>query len=62
VDLLVESLPLVSGQEGAGDVSVGAPGLADQVELSGPGDGLGAVGRAELVQDVAGVLLDGVEG
>src|SRR5918995_3308958 len=37
-------------------------GLADQAELSGPGCGLGAVGRAELVQDVAGVLLDGVEG
>src|SRR5918994_6929546 len=37
-------------------------GLADQAELSGPGCGLGAVGRAELVQDVADVLLDGVEG
>jgi hypothetical protein len=34
----------------------------DQAQLSCPGDGLGAVGRAELAQDVADVLLDGIEG
>ena len=34
----------------------------DQVQLAGPGDGLGAVGRAELGQDVAHVLFDGVQG
>src|SRR5215472_13112548 len=36
-------------------------GLGDQAELAGPGDGLGAVGRAELAQDVADVLFDRVE-
>ena len=36
--------------------------LGDQAQFPGPGDGLGAVGRAELVHDVADVLLDGVEG
>ena len=36
--------------------------LGDQAELACAGDGLGAVGRAELAQDVADVLLDGVEG
>jgi hypothetical protein len=36
--------------------------LGDQAKLPRPGDGLGAIGRAELVQDVADVLLDGVEG
>ena len=35
--------------------------LGDQPQLSRPRDGLGAVGRAELVQDVADVLLDGVQ-
>ena len=34
----------------------------DQAELPGPGDGLGPVGRAELTQDMAYMLLDGVEG
>ena len=37
-------------------------GLADQAELAGAGDGFGAVGRAEFVQEVADVFLDGVEG
>src|SRR6266545_1288616 len=31
--------------------------LWDQAELAGPGHGFGAVGRAQLVEDVAGVLL-----
>jgi hypothetical protein len=35
--------------------------LGDQAELAGPGDGLGAVGRAELAQQVADVLLHRVE-
>ena len=34
----------------------------DEAQLTGPGDGLGAVGRAELAQHVAHVLLDGVQG
>src|SRR6266702_1585370 len=42
--------------------SVQAPGLGDQSELAGPGDGLGAVGRAELAEDVADVLLNRIEG
>ena len=37
-------------------------GLGDQSELAGLGDGLGAVGRPQLAQDVADVLFDGVEG
>ena len=38
------------------------PGASgDQAQLAGPGDGLGPVGRAELAQDMADVLLDGVE-
>ncbi len=37
-------------------------GLGDQAESAGPGDGLGAVSRAELGEDVADVLFDGVEG
>jgi hypothetical protein len=43
-------------------VGGGGAGLADRAQLSGSGCGFGAVGRAELVQDVADVLLDGVEG
>ena len=39
-----------------------AAALTDQAELPRAGHGLGAVGRAELVHDVADVLLDGVEG
>jgi hypothetical protein len=62
VDLLVESLAAGVVHEGAGGVGGGGAGLADQAELSGSGCGFGAVGRAELVQDVADVLLDGVEG
>src|SRR5215470_15661625 len=41
--------------------SAGRGGLGNQAELAGPGDGLGAVGRAELAQDVADVLFDRVE-
>ena len=41
--------------------SYGAPS-GDQAQLPCPGDGLGAVGRAELGQEMADVLLDGVEG
>src|SRR5262249_6726337 len=37
-------------------------GLGGQPEFPRPGDGLGAVGRAELAEQVADVLLDGVEG
>jgi Family of unknown function (DUF5999) len=36
--------------------------LGDQAQLSCPGDGLGAVGRTKLVQDMADVFLDGVDG
>src|SRR5580693_7662929 len=35
--------------------------LGDQAELARAGDGLGAVGRAELAQEVAEVLFHGVE-
>src|SRR4249920_3824361 len=34
------------------------PWLAEQPQLAGPGGRLGAVGRAEFVEDVADVLLD----
>src|SRR5262249_46658735 len=37
-------------------------GLGDQPELAGAGDGLGAVGRAELDVQVGDVFLDGGEG
>jgi hypothetical protein len=37
-----------------------AAALADQAELPRPGGGLGAVGRAELGQHMADVLLDGI--
>src|SRR5262249_8355618 len=40
----------------------GEAGLGDQPELAGAGDGLGAVGRAELAEHVGDVFLDGVEG
>ena len=40
--------------------SAGASG--DEAELPGPGDGLGAVGRAELAEKMADMLLHGVEG
>jgi hypothetical protein len=35
--------------------------LRDQVELAGLGHGLGSAGRAQLVEDVTHVTLDGVE-
>ena len=38
------------------------PSRSQQVQLARPGDGLGAVGRAELAQDMADMFLDGVEG
>src|SRR6516162_6005940 len=38
------------------------PPLRDQPEFPRPGDGLGAVGRAELAQQVADMLLDGIDG
>ena len=41
--------------------SAAGAGLGDQAELAGAGDGLGAVGRAELAQQVADVLFDRVE-
>ena len=47
--------------EGVTGSDTGA-GLADQPEFPRPGDSLGAVGRAEFAQDVADVLLDGIEG
>ena len=36
--------------------------VGDQAQLTSPRNGLGAVGRAELAQNVADMLLDGVEG
>ena len=36
--------------------------LGDQAQLSRPGDGLRAVGRTKLVQDMADMLFDGVDG
>src|SRR5262245_56424626 len=44
--------------------SMGGPGngLGDQPELAGAGGGFGAVGRAELAEQVSDVLLDGIEG
>src|SRR5215470_11622984 len=47
--------------DGAARGSAGRAGLRNQAELAGPGDGLGAVGRAELAEDVADVLFDRVE-
>ena len=60
VDTAGEILSTRLQHEGAGDAR--RPALRDQAELAGAGDGLGAVARAELGQDVADVLLDGVEG
>src|SRR5215203_32760 len=36
--------------------------LGEQAQLPRPGDRFGAVGRAELVENMADVLFDGVEG
>jgi hypothetical protein len=52
--------PLMAAQ--FGEVLGAADRLPEQPEHPGTGDGLGAVGRAELVEDVADVLLDRVEG
>ena len=52
--------PAVWHHGAAGDRAAGA-GLGDQAELAGPGDGLGAVGRAELARQVADVLFHRVE-
>ena len=38
------------------------PSRSQQVQLARPGDGLGAVRRAKLAQDMADMFLDGVEG
>jgi hypothetical protein len=40
---------------------LGGAALGDQAELPRAGDGLGAVGRAELAEDVGDVLFDRVE-
>ena len=45
--------------ERAAEIGYGAP-LGDQVQFPCPGDGLGAVGGAELVQHVADVFFDAV--
>ena len=50
------------GDRHAAPGSAAGAGLGDQSELAGLGDGLGAVGRPQLAQDVADVLFDGVEG
>src|SRR5215467_15422267 len=42
--------------------SAGEAGLGDQPELAGAGGGLGAVGRAELAEQVGDVFFDGGEG
>src|SRR5215218_7584345 len=39
----------------------GLPGLPEQLQFPGAGDRLGAVGHPELVQEVADVLLGGVQ-
>ena len=44
-----------------GRLTAEQPVSGDQAELTGPGGGLGAVGGAELAQDVGHVLFDGVE-
>ena len=44
-----------SGRTGREKPGAGS-GLREQAELAGAGDGLGAVGRAELAQQVADVL------
>ncbi len=49
------------GHDSAAGIGCGA-GLGDQAEFAGLGDGFGAVSRAELGEDVADVLFDGVEG
>ena len=41
---------------------IGRALLGDQAQLSRPGDGLRAVGRTKLVQDMADMLFDGVDG
>ena len=42
--------------------AVGSAGLVDQAELAGAGDGFGAVGGAEFVQEVADVNRPGMSG
>src|SRR5262249_1692937 len=42
--------------------AAGEAGLGDEPELAGAGDGLGAVGRAELAEHVGDVFFDGGEG
>jgi len=57
----VESSAAGLWHEGATGSETGAV-LGDQAEFSCPGDGLGAVGCAELAQHVVDVLFDRVEG
>src|SRR5258705_7133181 len=47
----------LSGGEAPADEASG-----DEAEFPGPGDGFGAVGRTELAENMADVLLHGVEG
>ena len=48
-------VPLSTAAGGTGGAS------GDEAQFAGPGDGLGAVGRAGLAQDMADMFLDGVE-
>lgn len=41
---------------------IGRALLGDQAQLSRPGDGLRTVGRTKLVQDMADMFFDGVDG
>src|SRR2546430_1655719 len=44
------------------DGEVRSAASRDEAEFPGPGDGFGAVGRAELAEEMADVFLHGVEG
>src|SRR5262245_2727779 len=50
-----------AGSGAAMEPVVVKPGLGDEPELAGAGDGLGAVGRAELAEHMGDVFLDGGE-
>src|SRR5215475_10010441 len=55
-------LPVESSRPARGTEVPPGPALADQAQVPRPGDGLGAVGRAQLAQDVADVLFDREDG
>src|SRR5829696_1253895 len=55
-------LPLISVRRLPPRVTQPAAASPEQPQLPGAGHGLGAVGRAELAEDVADVLLDRVQG